>query len=211
MYCNNKDCKHIFFYREYGYICCPVCGEIQKEKLAQNNFKRVQITEKSLKIKTLVKVRHHILLFTVLSPLISFLLYFLLKDPSMRVYKNSFTLEHLNFCVGLVMLCFMLLFAYFDEKTMLLKKLIDQNAYYLNCMFFKLIKWLILVFALFIVNKYVFPYIYCSSRPEFIADGRPINNLNLIIYIGKRLLIIQSICYVLIDIFEVIKRKLLKI
>ncbi len=45
MKCNNKHCKHTFFYKEYDYMCCPACGEIKKETVTQNDFDKVSIIE----------------------------------------------------------------------------------------------------------------------------------------------------------------------
>lgn len=211
MECCNKDCEHIFFDGEKDYVCCPVCGELQQDRLPQDSFMRSQIIAKHFKIKKLVKLENNMYKFAIIWLFIEFFLEICLRYPEhKRTGGLAGTPNMLNFSLTIILVILFLAFGYLDEKVMFLKKKIGERAYFVTKLLFKIIKWALLALTMFVILKYVFPYFYVDYKPQYLAERRNLKNLELKLNMIEIRFILYSIIIIVIDVIELIKKKMCK-
>ncbi len=207
MECSNKKCTHVFFRKESSYVCCPACGELRKEKLSLNEFQRMQVVAKHLKIKKLEKINEAVL----------YLCYILIMLPMIRAlfapdspnHKGDGKIEGFmvrEFLVIWISCSF--IFLYHDKKLMVIKRCIGEYAWYLTTVVFKVIKLCFLLLVLFLFVRYLYPYMYTRTKLLYQEHNIRLETLDINFCVGKVMFIVFPLYYVFADIVELMKRKL---
>lgn len=208
MKCSNKDCGHVFFEKEEDYICCPVCGDIQEESLPQNGFLGANIIAQHYKLKKIVKITSYLLTLIIIYLFFEFFLYMILEHKHIITNRSAGVIKNFNRATMIITVIYLFFFLYLHEKTVFLKKIIGEKAYYLDTPIFKLLKWLFQAFVLYLIVFHILPLVKTFFHPKFVKVRHNLRNLDLGIALISLRLFLFSLILILIDILELRKRKI---
>ncbi len=209
-WCTNPGCGYFFFEKEEYYICCPYCGKLKGGYYERRDKPISMLDERLYKFHKFLKIRDKYLIACYCYSFIAFIMIIIILGGFYMLQStgDSFSdaVKLSAFMIDVVLGILTILFLPFRAKLRFFRKYIGEYAWYLNTIYVKAIKWLIMLAAFFFINTVLIPYMYNLNYYYYSTCGVSIKALKFKMFIIKLEIHYMMLFCLIMDIYELIRR-----